>query len=83
MNEAKPYTFNESKPTFPHKQDDICMQCGHTRSLHNQDGCQCFILNPKYYKTVREEEMYIPPDSYIKCGCVVDCYQGKIIKRVN
>jgi len=51
-------------------QDDICMQCGHTRSLHNQDGCNAYIMSDY-------------PETPIPCGCIVDCYQGKIIKKVN
>jgi len=51
------------------EQSDICMQCGHTRSLHNQDGCMVILFNES--------------DEIKSCGCVVDCYQGKIIKKVN
>ena len=49
---------------------DICMQCGHLRTMHSADGCQCYI---------REEikDIYL---EYVKCPCVLDNKQGKEVK---
>ena len=49
------------------KQDDVCMQCGHTRTMHNMDGCMAFgPLNKEGTK--------------FQCGCVLDDKQGKEVK---
>ena len=55
-----------------HKQTDICMQCGHTRSMHNADGCQCYI------RTSVIEQL---TDGTImrKCTCILDDKQGGIV----
>jgi hypothetical protein len=47
-------------------QDDICMQCGHKRRLHDMDGCQCYIADIEGISPMKKCPCVLPQNTGVE-----------------